>query len=69
LISVDFKVGSLNMAALTLVVITLSSKYSPVPSCVEVDAQPSENSNARPIKKEEKYLNRFMTNLLEQKIY
>src|SRR5450830_110915 len=41
LISVDFRVGSLKMLALTLVVSAVSSKYSPVPSLVGVDAQPA----------------------------
>ncbi|EEF26946.1 conserved hypothetical protein [Ricinus communis] len=40
LISVDFRVGSLKMLALTLVVMTESSTYSPVPSLVAVEAQP-----------------------------
>ena len=40
LISVDSRPGSLKIAALTFVVITLSSIYSPVLSVVDVDAQP-----------------------------
>jgi hypothetical protein len=40
LISADFSEGSLNIAAFTLVVMTVSSMYSPVPSLVEVAAQP-----------------------------
>jgi hypothetical protein len=39
LISELFKPGSSKIADLTLVVMTLSSTYSPVPSCVRVDAQ------------------------------
>jgi len=66
LISADFKVGSLNMAALTLVVMTLSSTYSPVPSFVGVDAQPKENSNAKVIKNTAKYLSCFMIDLLKK---
>src|SRR5664279_1059238 len=41
LISADLSVASLRIAALTLVVMTVSSTYSPVPSCLAVDAQPS----------------------------
>jgi hypothetical protein len=42
LISADFRVGSLKIAALTFVVITVSSKYSPVPDCFAFDAQPTQ---------------------------
>jgi hypothetical protein len=38
LISADLSVGSLIIAAFTSVVITVSSTYSPVPSCPAVDA-------------------------------
>jgi hypothetical protein len=41
LISLNFKLGSLKIAALTLVVITLSSMYWPVLSCFGVEAQPT----------------------------
>ena len=41
LISADLSVGSLKIAALTLPVMTVSSTYSPVPSCFAVEAQPS----------------------------
>jgi hypothetical protein len=41
LISADLSVGSFKMAALTLLVMTVSSTYSPVPSYVRVEAQPS----------------------------
>ena len=34
--------GSLKIAALTFVVITVLSKYSPVPDCFAVDAQPKQ---------------------------
>src|SRR3989338_9897612 len=57
LISADFKVGSLNMAALILVVMTVSSTYSPVPSWVEVDAHPRTEASAMMKKKE---VNRLM---------
>src|SRR5256885_16389999 len=40
LTSADFSEGSLKIAAFTLVVMTVSSKYSPVPSCLGVDAHP-----------------------------
>src|SRR3989339_1553827 len=59
-ISRDFRVGSLNIAAFTLLVMTLSSMYSPVLSCVEVEAQPYENSSAIVIIKTEKNLSRFI---------
>src|SRR5450631_1828574 len=41
LISVDFNDGSSRIAAFTLVVMTESSKYSPVPSWLGVAAHPS----------------------------
>ena len=41
MISADFSVGSLKIAGLTLLVMTVSSMYSPVPSCFAVEAQPS----------------------------
>jgi hypothetical protein len=44
LISADFSIGSLKTAALTLVVMTLSSTYSPVPSCFGVDEHATEVS-------------------------
>src|SRR6185503_8947263 len=40
LISADFSVGSLKTAVFTLVVMTVSSTYSPVPSCLGVEAHP-----------------------------
>lgn len=45
LISDNFKVGSLKIAALTFAVITLSSIYSPVLSVLDVDAHPSIDMN------------------------
>jgi hypothetical protein len=45
LISADFNEASLKISALTLPVKTVSSTYSPVPSCFEVEAHP--NSEAR----------------------
>src|SRR5689334_20577648 len=41
LISADLSVDSLRMAAFTLVVMTVSSTYSPVPACLVVEAQPN----------------------------
>ena len=53
------------MAALTLLVMTLSSTYSPVPSCFCVDAQPTAVSNVRAKKNAEKNLIRcFMSKSL-----
>jgi hypothetical protein len=40
LISADFSEGSPKTAAFTLVVMTVSSRYSPVPSCLGVEAHP-----------------------------
>jgi hypothetical protein len=48
------------MADLTLVVITLSSIYSAVPSCFEVEAQPMKDINKTDKKNAEKYLSCFM---------
>src|SRR5271157_5991121 len=45
LISADFSDGSFITAALTFVVMTLSSTYSPVPSCLGVDAQPKQEAS------------------------
>jgi len=56
LISADFKDGSLNIAALTLVVMAVSSMYSPVLSWVRVAAQPKEKANIAARKKHEKRL-------------
>ena len=60
LIWADFRVGSLKIAAFTLVVMTVSSTYSPVPSCLDVDAQPSMDTNRTAKKKAEKCLSRCM---------
>src|SRR5688572_33115724 len=40
LISADLRVGSCRIADFTLPVMTVSSKYSPVPSDLDVEAQP-----------------------------
>jgi len=45
LISADFSDGSLKIAAFTLVVMTVSSKYSPVPSFVDVPAHQSNEAS------------------------
>jgi len=47
---VDFSPGSAKMAALTFVVIVVSSTNPPVPSCFAVDAQPNMNSMVIAIK-------------------
>ncbi len=54
------------MAVFTLVVITVSSTYSPVLDCVFVDAQPSVNSSAKIVTNDDKYLSFFMSNFLDQ---
>jgi len=56
LISADFNIGSLKIAALTLVVMTLSSTYSPVPSCFGVDEHATEVSSVTARKVAERYL-------------
>jgi hypothetical protein len=64
LISDDFNVDSRNIASLTLVVMTLSSIYSPALSLVDVAAQPNEQSNATVIMKDAIFLSLFMVYLL-----
>jgi hypothetical protein len=59
LISADFKVGSSRIAAFTLVVMTLSSKYCPVLSCVGVDEQAPSVANAVAANNASKKLVRF----------
>ncbi|WP_345889559.1 hypothetical protein [Nitrosomonas sp. GH22] len=43
----DFRIDPLKIAALTFVVMTVSSRYSPVPDCFAVDAQPSKETIRR----------------------
>src|SRR4051812_42594159 len=47
LISADLRLGCSKIAVFTLAVTTLSSTYSPVPSDLEVDAQPRVTAVAR----------------------
>jgi hypothetical protein len=56
----DFKEGSWKTAALTFVVITVSSIYSPVPSCFEVEAQPKKEANRTANRKAEKLVSCVM---------
>jgi len=51
LISADFSEGSLKMAAFTLLVMTVSSTYSPVPSCFDVEAHPKREARTMTKKK------------------
>jgi hypothetical protein len=44
------------MAAFTLAVMTLSSMYSPVPSCFGVDEQPTTDTSVTAKKTAERYL-------------
>src|SRR4030095_1058339 len=56
LISATFSEGSFRMADFTLVVIIVSSTYSPVLSCFGVDAQPATDTSATTKNRGERYL-------------
>ena len=68
LISVALKAGSLIMAALTLVVITLSSTYFPVPARVGVEEHPVDTRNTSALKNVEQYFQLFHVHLLNQNL-
>src|SRR5688572_28480050 len=62
--SVTLSVGSLKICAFTLVVIQVSSMYSPVLDCCDVEAQPSAETIRAITKNPEKRLSMVITNLL-----
>src|SRR5687768_17960983 len=62
--SVTLSVGSLKICAFTLVVIQVSSMYSPVLDCCDVEAQPSAETIRAMMKSPEKRLSMVITNLL-----
>ena len=64
LISADFSEGSPKTAAFTLVVMTVSSRYSPVPSCLGVEAHPRKEISRTAKQKVANRLNSFMAILL-----
>src|SRR5258706_8192564 len=63
LISADFREGSLKTSAFTFVVMAVSSIYSPVPSCFDVDAQPTNEARRTVTKKTDKRLSCVMAKL------
>src|SRR4029450_8042602 len=66
LISADFSDGSPNTAAFTLVVMTVSSTYSPVPSCLGVEAHPRKDISRTAKQKGANRLKSLMVILLMQ---